>query len=55
MKREPAAVTSLVAAAVSAVALFAHIDLTADQQGAIAVVVTLLAGLFIRSQVTPVP
>jgi hypothetical protein len=55
VKREPAVATSVIASAVSAVALFAHIDLTADQQGAIAVVVTLLAGLFIRSQVTPVP
>jgi hypothetical protein len=55
VKREPAVATSVIASAVSAVVLFANLDLTSDQQGAIAVVLTLLAGLFIRPRVTPVP
>lgn len=51
---EPSAITAGFAAAVQAIVLFADLDLNADAQSAIVVVCTLVAGLFIRSKVTPV-
>ena len=55
MKNEPAAIGAAVAAAINAVVLFAlDQSLTLDEQGAIVTVVTVVAGLFIRSKVTPV-
>ena len=54
MKSEPAAVGASVAAAINAVVLLVlRHELSADVRGAIVVVVTLLAGLYVRSQVTP--
>ncbi len=52
--REPAAIGAAVAAVVNALVLFAGLGLTADQEGAVVVVVTMVAGLFIRSKVSPV-
>lgn len=55
MKSEPAAIGAAAAAAVNAVVLFAlDRSLSLDEQGAIVTVVTLIAGLFIRSKVSPV-
>lgn len=51
---EPAAITAGFTAAVNAVVLFADLGLDADAQAAIVVVLTLIAGLFTRSKVTPV-
>jgi hypothetical protein len=53
-KTEPAAVAAGFTAATNAVVLFADLNLSADQQASIVVVLTLIAGLFIRSKVTPV-
>ncbi len=52
--REPAAIGAAVAAVVNALVLFAGLGLTADQEASIVVVVTMIAGLFIRSKVQPV-
>lgn len=55
MTTEPAAIGVSVAAAINAVVLFALGEsLTVEEQGAIVTIVTLVAGLFIRSKVTPV-
>lgn len=55
MKSEPAALGAAIAAAVNAVVIFAlDKGLSPDEQGAIVTVVTLIAGLVIRSKVTPV-
>lgn len=54
MTKEPAAIAAGFAAGVDAIVLFADLNLSADQQSAIVVVLTLIAGLFIRSKVTPV-
>lgn len=55
MKAEPAVIGAVVAAAINAVVLvlLKH-DLSPDEKAAIVTVVTLLAGVFIRSKVTPV-
>jgi hypothetical protein len=52
---EPAAIGTIVAAAINAIVLFAlkH-ELDPDVQSAIVLIVTMIAGLFIRSKVTPV-
>lgn len=54
MTKEPAAVTAAFAAIVDAVVLFADLGLDSEAKGAIVVVITLIAGLFTRSKVTPV-
>lgn len=54
MTKEPAAITAGFTAAVSSIVLFAHLGLGADAQAAIVVVLTLIAGLFTRSKVSPV-
>ncbi len=54
MTKEPAAIGAGVGAAVNAIVLFAGLGLTADQESAIVVVVTMIAGLFIRAKVSPV-
>ncbi len=54
-KSEPAAIGTAIAAAVNALVLFAlDASLTLDQQAAIVTVVTLIAGVMIRSRVNPV-
>lgn len=54
-KAEPAVIGAAIAALLNGLAIFALGDeLTEDQQGAIVVTVTVLAGLFVRSKVTPV-
>lgn len=55
MKTEPAVVGAAVAAIVNLVVLLLlkH-ELSIEERGAIVTVVTVIAGLFIRSQVTPV-
>lgn len=54
MKREPAAIGAISAAILNAVVLIADLGLTNDEQGVIVTAVTIIAGLFIRSKVTPV-
>lgn len=54
VKGEPAAITGLAAAFLNAMVLFADLDLTGDQQGVIVTAITIIAGMFIRSKVTPV-
>lgn len=54
VKSEPAAVTAIIVAILDAVVLFADLDLSGDQQSAIVVALTLIAGMVIRSKVTPV-
>lgn len=54
VKSEPAAVTAIAVAIVDAVVLFADLDLDHDAQHSIVVVLTLVAGFFIRSKVRPV-
>lgn len=54
MKTEPAVVVSLVAALI-ALAVSFGVNLTAEQTGAILAVVQIVAGLVIRSKVTPAP
>lgn len=54
MTKEPAAITAGFTALVSSIVLFANLGLTADAQSSIVVVLTLIAGLFIRSKVSPV-
>ncbi len=54
-KSEPAAIGTAIAAAINALVLFAlDASLTLDQQAAIVTVVTLIAGVMIRSRVNPV-
>ena len=56
MRAEPAVIGAAVAAILNLVVLLMlGEELTVEQQGAIVTVVTVLAGLFIRSQVTPTP
>lgn len=52
MKTEPAVVISLVAAVLALAASFG-LPLTEDQTKALMAVVTIVAGLVIRTQVTP--
>jgi hypothetical protein len=55
MKTEPAVLAAAVAAIINLVVLLAlGEELDSEIQAAIVTVVTVLAGLFIRSQVTPV-
>ncbi len=54
MSKEPAAVGTFAATILNAVVLFADLGLDGEQQGAIVTVITLIAGAFIRSKVTPV-
>lgn len=51
---EPAVIVSLVSAIIALVVAFG-VDLTQAQIGSIMAVVTILAGLLIRSQVSPSP
>lgn len=53
MRKEPAVIVSLVAAVI-ALAVSFGLPLTGEQIGSINAVVVILAGFFIRSQVTPV-
>lgn len=55
MRSEPAVIGAALAAVVNLLVLlvFKH-ELSADEKAAIITVVTLLAGVFVRSQVTPV-
>jgi hypothetical protein len=54
MKTEPAAIGAAVAAIINVVVLLVlKKELSIEEQTAIVTVVTLVAGLFIRSQVTP--
>lgn len=54
--REPAVIGVAVAAVINAIVLIVFKqELDLDVQTAIVSVVTLIAGLFVRSQVTPVP
>lgn len=52
-KLEPAVIVSLVSAIIALVVAFG-VTLTQEQVGAILAVVSIVAGLVIRSQVTPV-
>lgn len=52
MKKEPAVIVSLVAALLGLAASFG-LDLSQEQTAAILAVVTIVAGLVIRGQVTP--
>lgn len=54
MKKEPAAIGAAFAAAIDVVVLLVlkH-ELSTEEKTAIITVTTLLAGLFVRSQVTP--
>jgi ABC-type cobalamin transport system permease subunit len=56
VKAEPAVIGVATAAAVNLVVLLLlkH-ELSADEKAAVVTLVTLIAGLFVRSQVTPVP
>ena len=55
MKAEPAMVGGIVAAAINLIVLLLlNHELSNDVQTAIVALVTLLAGLFVRSRVTPV-
>lgn len=53
MNKEPAVITGFVAAVI-ALAVSFGLPLTGEQIGSINAVVVILAGFFIRSQVTPV-
>jgi hypothetical protein len=54
--KEPAVIGTAVAAVISAVTLIVFgQELDKTQEAAIVGVVTILAGLFVRSQVSPVP
>ena len=56
MKAEPAVIAGVVAAVINVVALLVFgEELTIEQEAAIVGVVTTIAGVYIRSQVTPVP
>ena len=52
MKTEPAVIVALVSAVI-ALAVSFGLSLSEEQVGAIMAVVTILAGLVVRSQVTP--
>jgi len=52
LKREPAAITSTVAAII-ALAVSFGLNLSSDQVGAITAIATLLAGFITRAGVTP--
>lgn len=52
IKREPAAITSIVAAVI-ALAVSFGLSLSSEQVGAITAIATLLAGFITRAQVTP--
>jgi hypothetical protein len=55
-KTEPAAVATVIAALINGIVLiFLKEELTGDVQAAIVTVITFIAGLWTRSQVTPVP
>lgn len=54
MNTEPAAIGAALAAVLQVLALLIF-DLSQEAQAAIVVAVTLVVGLFVRSQVTPVP
>lgn len=54
-KTEPAAIGAIVAAALNVVVLLVlKKELSLEEQAAIVTAVTLVAGLFVRSKVTPV-
>jgi hypothetical protein len=54
--REPAVIGTAIAAVISAIVLLVFgTELSREVEAAIVTVVTLLAGLFVRQQVTPVP
>jgi hypothetical protein len=54
--KEPAVIGTAVAAVISVVTLIVFgQELTKEQEAAVVGVVTILAGLFVRSQVSPVP
>lgn len=53
MKREPAVIASIVTSAAALLGVFGF-DLTAEQTAAIIVVANLIAGVVVRSKVTPV-
>ena len=56
MKAEPAAIGAVVAAVLNAVVLLVlKKELSIEEQTAIVTVVTVIAGLFIRQNVTPAP
>lgn len=52
MAREPAVIVSLVAAVIALAVAFG-LDVSEEQTGAVMAVVVILAGLVIRSQVSP--
>lgn len=52
LKKEPAAITSIVAAII-ALAVSFGLSLSSDQVGAITAIATLLAGFITRASVTP--
>lgn len=55
MKAEPAVIGAVVAAVINAVVLIVFKqELDTEEKAAIVTVVTLIAGLFVRSQVSPV-
>lgn len=53
MRKEPAVLAAAVAAVINAVVIALGGELSAELQGAVVVVVTALAGLFIRGRVSP--
>lgn len=56
MRAEPAVIGAAVAAVINAIVLLVFKqELGTEEKTAIVTVVTLVAGLFIRQQVTPVP
>lgn len=56
MRAEPAAIGAAVAAIVNIIVLLVlKKELSLEEQAAIVGVVTLVAGLFVRSQVSPIP
>ena len=56
MKAEPAAVAAVVVSVISVLTLLVFKrELSQEESTAIVVAVTLIAGFFVRSQVTPVP
>lgn len=55
MKAEPAVIGAAVAALINAIVLIVlKQELSVDERTAIVTVVTIIAGLFVRSKVTPV-
>ena len=56
MKTEPAAIGAALAAIINVVVLLVlKKELSLEEQSAIVAVVTIIAGLFVRANVTPVP